>query len=57
MVRLANMAGDNPDPLLGHEMFAEVRTVPGFAGRLGDMIADIDQRGVVPHVAHRAALR
>jgi mannitol 2-dehydrogenase len=32
---------------LGHEMFAEVRTVPGFAERLGDMIADIDERGVI----------
>jgi mannitol 2-dehydrogenase len=29
-------------------MFAEVRAVPGFAARLGDMIADIDERGVVP---------
>jgi mannitol 2-dehydrogenase len=45
--RLANMASNNPDPLLGHEMFAEVRGVPGFAERLGDMIADIDEYGVV----------
>jgi mannitol 2-dehydrogenase len=42
------MASNNPDPLLGHEMFADVRTVPGFAARLGDMIADIDERGVLP---------
>jgi len=55
VVRLAKMASDNPDPLLGHEMFAEVRTVPGFAERLGDMIADIDRRGVVPTL--RDALR
>ena len=48
VVRLANMASNNPDPLLGHEMFAEVRAVPGFAERLGEMIADIDERGVVP---------
>src|ERR1700744_3666848 len=48
MVKLANMAGTNPDPLLRHQMFAEVRGVPGFAERLGDMIADIDARGVVP---------
>jgi mannitol 2-dehydrogenase len=41
------MASSNPDPLLGHEMFAEVRAVPGFAERLGDMIADIDERGVL----------
>ncbi|MDD4868252.1 MAG: mannitol dehydrogenase family protein [Mycobacterium sp.] len=48
VARLANLVGQNPDPLLGHEMFAEVRTVPGFAERLGAMIADIDERGVVP---------
>lgn len=48
VARLANMARSNPDPLLGHEMFAEVRTVPGFSQRLGAMIADIDVRGVVP---------
>jgi mannitol 2-dehydrogenase len=48
VARLANMASNNPDPLLGHEMFADVRTVPGFAARLGDMIADIDERGVLP---------
>jgi mannitol 2-dehydrogenase len=48
VVKLANMASSNPDPLLGHEMFAQVRAVPGFAERLGDMIADIDERGVVP---------
>jgi mannitol 2-dehydrogenase len=48
VVRLANMASHDPDPLLGHEMFAEVRAVPGFAQRLGKMIADIDMRGVVP---------
>jgi mannitol 2-dehydrogenase len=48
VVRLATMASNNPDPLLGHEMFGELRTVPGFADRLGDMIANIDERGVVP---------
>jgi mannitol 2-dehydrogenase len=48
VVRLATMASSNPDPLLGHEMFAEVRAVPGFAERLGDMIADIDEHGVIP---------
>jgi mannitol 2-dehydrogenase len=47
VVKLANMASSNPDPLLGHEMFAQVRAVPGFAERLGEMIADIDARGVV----------
>lgn len=48
VARLANMASNNPDPLLCHEMFAQVRRVPGFAERLGEMIADIDERGVVP---------
>ena len=48
VVKLATMASSNPDPLLGNELFAQVRAVPGFAERLGDMIADIDERGVVP---------
>ncbi|OBH60970.1 mannitol dehydrogenase [Mycobacterium mantenii] len=55
VARLANMASTNADPLLEHEMFAEVRAVPGFAERLGEMIADIDERGVVPTL--RDALR
>jgi mannitol 2-dehydrogenase len=55
LTRLATMAGNNPDPLLGHEMFGELSTVPGFAERLGDMIADIDERGVIPTL--RRALR
>ena len=57
VVKLANMASSNPDPLLGHEMFAEVRAVPGFAERLGDMIADIDERGVIPTLRRRDARR
>jgi mannitol 2-dehydrogenase len=48
LTRLATMASNNPDPLVGHEMFTELRTVPGFAERLRDMIADIDERGVLP---------
>jgi mannitol 2-dehydrogenase len=55
LTRLAIMAGNNPDPLVKHEMFAELRTVPGFAERLRDMIADIDERGVLPTL--RRALR
>ncbi|MGN6335576.1 mannitol dehydrogenase family protein [Mycobacterium sp.] len=47
VAKLANMARNNPDPLLAHEMFAEVRAVPGLSQRLGAMIADIDERGVV----------
>ncbi|MCV7352163.1 mannitol dehydrogenase family protein [Mycobacterium parmense] len=43
----ANLARTNLDPLLGHAMFDELRAVPGFAQRLGDMIAGIDERGVV----------
>src|ERR1700754_1439544 len=48
VVKLANMASTNPAQMLEHEMFAQVRAVPGFAERLGEMIADIDARGVVP---------
>src|ERR1700761_1197422 len=55
VVKLATMASSNPDPLLGHEMFAEVRAVPGFSERLADMIADIDRRGVIPTL--REAMR
>jgi mannitol 2-dehydrogenase len=55
VVKLATMASSNPDPLLGHEMFAEVRAVPGFAERLADMIADIDRDGVIPTL--REAMR
>ncbi len=46
------MASSNPDPLLAHEMFTELRAVPGFAERLGNMIADIDARGVIPTLRH-----
>jgi mannitol 2-dehydrogenase len=55
LTRLAIMAGNNPDPLVRHEMFTELRAVPGFAERLRDMIADIDERGVLPTM--RQALR
>jgi mannitol 2-dehydrogenase len=55
LTRLATMAGDNPDPLLRHEIFTELRLIPGFAECLGDMIADIDERGVLPTL--RRALR
>lgn len=55
LTRLASMAGNNPDPLLRHEIFTELRLVPTFAERLGDMIADIDERGVIPTL--RQALR
>ena len=37
VVKLATMATSNPDPLLEHEMFAEVRAVPGFSGFTGCM--------------------
>jgi mannitol 2-dehydrogenase len=55
LTKLATMDGNNPDPLLRHEMFAELRLIPGFAGRLGEMIAGIDERGVIPTL--RQALR
>jgi mannitol 2-dehydrogenase len=55
LTKLATVAGNNPDPLLRHEIFTELRLIPGFAARLGEMIADIDERGVTP--ALRLALR
>jgi mannitol 2-dehydrogenase len=55
LTRLATMAADNLDPLLRHEIFTELRSTPTFAERLGDMIADIDEYGVIPTL--RRALR
>lgn len=55
LTKLATMAGNNPDPLLRHEIFTELRLVPTFAERLSGMVADIDQRGVIPTL--RRALR
>jgi mannitol 2-dehydrogenase len=52
---LATSAGNNADPFLEHEIFAELRSVPNFAEHLGGMITDIDQRGVLPTL--RRALR
>jgi mannitol 2-dehydrogenase len=49
------MDGSNPGALLRHEIFAELRLVPGFTERLGDIIADIDRCGVIPTL--RRALR
>jgi mannitol 2-dehydrogenase len=55
LTRLATMKGNNPDPLLRHEIFTELRLIPNFSQRLGDMIASIDERGVIPTL--RRALR
>ncbi|MGB6205956.1 mannitol dehydrogenase family protein [Mycobacterium sp.] len=55
LTKLVTMAGNNPDPLLRHEIFTELRLVPTFAERLSGMVADIDQRGVIPTL--RRALR
>jgi mannitol 2-dehydrogenase len=41
--------------LLRHEVFAELRFVPGFGELLGQMIRDIDEHGVIPTL--RRALR
>ncbi len=46
LTRLATMEG--PDPLLRHEIFTELRLLPSFRDRFGGMIADIDERGVIP---------
>lgn len=47
LTKLANMAGNNPDPLLRHEILADLRLVPGFSERLGEMVASIDEHGVI----------
>jgi mannitol 2-dehydrogenase len=48
LTSLATMAGNNLDALLRHEIFTELRMVPTFAERLGDMVTNIDERGVIP---------
>jgi mannitol 2-dehydrogenase len=53
--RLATMEGNNPYPLLRHEIFAELRMIPDFTERLADMITGIDEHGVIPTM--RQALR
>ncbi|MGA8332220.1 MAG: mannitol dehydrogenase family protein, partial [Mycobacterium sp.] len=46
LTTLANM--DNADALLSHEMFAELREIPNFTSRFVEMVADIDEYGVMP---------
>jgi mannitol 2-dehydrogenase len=48
LTKLATMEGNRPDALLRHEIFTELRLIPSFTERLGDMIADIDEYGVIP---------
>jgi mannitol 2-dehydrogenase len=48
LTTLATNGGNNPDPLLDHEIFTDLRSVPTFSEQLRGMIADIDERGVVP---------
>ncbi len=55
LTRLATADGNRPDSLLRHEIFTELRPVPTFADRFGGMIADFDERGVLPTL--RRALR
>jgi mannitol 2-dehydrogenase len=55
LMKLAAMDGNNPNALLRHEIFAELRMIPGFTDRLREMITDIDEHGVVPTL--RQALR
>jgi mannitol 2-dehydrogenase len=47
LTKLATMDGSSPDALLRHEIFGEVRMVPGFMDRLREMIVDIDENGVI----------
>ena len=55
LTKLATMDGNNPDALLRHEIFTELRLIPTFTERLGDMIANIDEYGVTNTL--RQALR
>jgi mannitol 2-dehydrogenase len=55
LTRLAMMDGNDPGPLLRHDIFAELRVIPGFSERLREMITDIDEHGVIPTL--RNALR
>jgi mannitol 2-dehydrogenase len=55
LTKLAVTDGNHPAPLLRHEIFAELRMIPGFAERLREMITDIDEHGVIPTL--RQALR
>lgn len=55
LTRLATMGGNSPRALLRHEIFTELRLIPTFAERFSDMIADIDEHGVIPTL--RRALR
>ena len=55
LTKLATMEGNNPYPLLRHEIFAELRMIPDFTDRLADMITGIDEYGVIPTM--RQALR
>jgi mannitol 2-dehydrogenase len=55
LTRLATMEGNNPYPLLRHEIFAELRMIPDFTECLADMITGIDEHGVIPTM--RQALR
>jgi mannitol 2-dehydrogenase len=55
LTKLATMEGNNPYPLLRHEIFAELRMIPDFTQRLAGMITDIDEHGVMPTM--RQAMR
>jgi len=55
LTKLATLECNNPLPLLRHEIFTELRFVPGFAERLAEMTRDIDEHGVIPTL--RRALR
>ncbi|MDT5145452.1 MAG: mannitol 2-dehydrogenase [Mycobacterium sp.] len=44
---LATLGRNYPDPLLrNHDVFGDLRLVPGFVNRLGQLIEAIDQQGV-----------
>jgi mannitol 2-dehydrogenase len=47
LTRLATTGGNNPEPVMRHDIFGEFRMIPGFTDRLRAMITDIDERGVI----------
>jgi mannitol 2-dehydrogenase len=55
LTKLATMDGNDPAPLLRHDIFAELRMIPGFSERLREMITDIEEHGVISTL--RNALR
>jgi mannitol 2-dehydrogenase len=53
---LATLGGNYPDPLLrNHDVFGDLRLVPGFVDRLGQLIGAIDRQGVASTLRRHVA--